>query len=188
MKDPKHKLPLTDASWTLFLDRDGVINQDNINGYILTWKEFQFNPGVLEAMPLLSRLFQRIVVITNQRGVGKGLMTLTALQHIHTQMTEEIVRRGGRIDQVYFCTALENEHPDRKPNPGMALQAKHDFPEIDFSKTIMVGNTRSDMEFGRTIGAYTVYIHNREDKIPAANSIDAEYDGLLSMAMALANR
>lgn len=181
-------LPHIDAQWTLLLDRDGVINEDNIHGYILDWESFHFNPGVLEALQLLAGMFPRILIITNQRGVGRGLMTQSALDRIHENMIKAIREHGGRIDQIYFCTSSDVSHPDRKPKTGMALQAKADFPQIDFSKAIMVGNTRGDMEFGRNIGAYTIYIHNREDKIPDPETIDARYENLHAFAKALASR
>ena len=85
-------MPRVDRSWTLFLDRDGVINVEKPMDYVRAWEEFQFNPGVLKALKLLNGLFGRIVVVTNQRGVGKGLMTEQDLLDIHDRMTEEIVR------------------------------------------------------------------------------------------------
>lgn len=181
-------LPLVDPQWTLFLDRDGVINEDNIHGYILNWEAFRFYPGVTAAFAAFARLFPRILVVTNQRGVGRGLMPLEELNRIHSEMDKAIRAAGGRVDKVYYCTATENSAPCRKPNPGMALQAREEYPEIDFSRSIMVGNTKSDMEFGRNIGAFTVYIHTREDKIPHPDTVDARFDNLLELAKALQSR
>lgn len=178
-------LPAIDKNWTLFLDRDGVINTDNIHGYILNWNEFEFCQGVLEAMPILSKSFGRIILVTNQRGVGKGLMSLNDLNDIHTRMLAAIEESGGRMDLMLHCSATENSAPNRKPNPGMALDAQKHFPEIDFNRSIMVGNTSGDMEFGRNIGAFTVYIHTREDKVPKEATIDARMDSLLDLAKAL---
>lgn len=178
-------LPAIDNTWTLFLDRDGVINIDNIHGYILNWEEFRFSPGVFEAMAIVAPLFHKIVLVTNQRGVGKGVMQVEDLSRIHENMLKEITDKGGRMDAIYYCDATTNDHPNRKPNPGMALEAQKQFPSIDLSKSIMVGNTGSDMEFGRAIGAYTVYIHTREDKIPQPETVDARYEDLLTFAKAL---
>ena len=100
----------------------------------------------------------------------------------------EMEAAGGRMDALYFCSGTENSDPNRKPNPGMAYQAKDRFPEIDFAKCIMVGNTKGDMEFGRNIGAFTVYIHTREDKIPSPDTIDARFDSLYHLAKALHSR
>lgn len=175
-------LPDINQQWTLFLDRDGVINEDNIHGYILNWNEFKFYDGVVEAMKIFAAKFGRIVLVTNQRGVGKGLMSKEDLFEIHTNMHKAFVDAGGRMDLMLYCDAVENNDACRKPNPGMAYKAKETFPEIDFSKSIMVGNTGSDMEFGRNIGAFTVYIHTREDKVPKPNTIDLQCDDLLDLA------
>ena len=138
-----------DKNWTLFLDRDGVINHDKIGSYIFNAEEFRFYDGVTDAMKIFHQLFGHIVIVTNQRGVGKGLMSELDLMQIHNKMLQETEAAGGRIDAIYYATSLDNNHPERKPHSGMALKAKADLPEIDFSKSIMVGNNLSDMEFGR---------------------------------------
>lgn len=179
---PPNQLPVVDSEWTLFLDRDGVINEEVIGGYILHREEFRFRPGALEALKLLRGFFSRILVVTNQRGVGKGLMTEEELNKIHEHMLHKIELEGGKIDRVYACCALDRKDVNRKPNRGMALQARHDFPEIDFTRSIMVGNMPSDMWFGRNIGAYTVYLPTREDAFPDDSTVDASYKDLLSFA------
>ncbi len=151
-------LPEIDQSWTLFLDRDGVINHEKHLDYIHSWDEFSFYDGVLESMKIFATRFNRIIVVTNQKGVGKGLTKLENLHLIHQNMKSEIQSHGGRIDAIYFCSDLDDNSPNRKPNPGMGLQAKHDFPEINLDCSIMVGNTLSDMGFGRNLGAYTVFL------------------------------
>lgn len=147
-----------DSSWTLFLDRDGVINHQKENGYINLPSEFEFYAGVKEAIEKFSRIFGRIIVITNQRGVGKGITSLENLERIHEHMKTEVENNGGKIHSIYFCPAINDDSPNRKPNTGMALQAQSDFPEINFSKSIMIGNSASDIHFGKNIGAYTVYL------------------------------
>lgn len=151
-------LQLLNREWTLFLDRDGVINQEKHDHYILNPREFKFYEGVPEALARLSRRVGRIVVVTNQRGVGKGWMTEADLRDIHQHMTNAIESAGGRIDRIYYCTSLDNRHPDRKPNPGMAYRAQQEFPDIDPQRTLMVGNKHSDMLFGRNAGFYTCYV------------------------------
>ncbi len=137
---------------TLFLDRDGVINRHRPHDYVKNWEEFEFLPGVLDDLARLARRFKRIIVVTNQRGVAKGLMSEETLHDIHRRMKVEIERHGGRVDAVYTCTDLSDESVNRKPNIGMALQARRDFPEIDFSKSLMIGDSASDIEFGRKAG------------------------------------
>lgn len=161
-----------DASWTLFLDRDGVINRRNWSGYIEQVSEFEFLPGVEEAIAFLSHKFQRIIVVTNQQGIGKGIMTERNLLDIHRYMIECVERQGGKIDACYFASELKSAHPFlRKPAPGMALQAQKDFPEIDFSKSIMVGDTDSDIQFGMNLGMKTIRIMSEEK-----NTIQADLE------------
>lgn len=147
-----------DKSWTLFLDRDGVINIEKHMDYVYDYTEFKFYDGALKAIKNLTRHFGRIIIVTNQRGVEKMLMTEKALIEMHEEMLRDIESAGGKIDSIYYCTSLDDSHPNRKPQPGMAFLAKERFPEIDFSKSIMVGNNLSDMVFGRNAGMFTVYV------------------------------
>jgi len=153
--------PAADKYWTLFLDRDGVINERPPGDYVRHIEAFRWLPGVLESMPVLSEIFGRIIIVTNQQGVGLGLMSADQLERIHHYMEQRIIAAGGRIDAIMSCTMLRNE-PDncRKPDPKMAIMAKQKFPEIDFEKSIMVGDTESDIQFGRNAGMITVLIGN----------------------------
>lgn len=182
MFDPKK----IDSSWTLFLDRDGVLNYEKYEDYIYNYDEFIFYEGVPEALKVFAQRMGNIIIVTNQRGVGKGLMTETALQDIHTKMTRDIKAAGGRIDSIYYCTALESSHPDRKPNPGMLYHALADFPHIDTKKSVVVGNNLSDMEFGRNGSIYTVFLKTThpEQAIPHPY-IDLAFDTLPDFAKAL---
>lgn len=151
-----------DTSWTLFLDRDGVINTRKIGGYIETIEEFEFLPGAIDAIVKFSNQFDRILVVTNQQGIGKGQFSTNDLTKIHTKMQLEIEAAGGRIDSIYFCGDLKNpESPDRKPNPGMAIQAKYDFPDVNFSKSIMIGDSPSDIAFGKRMGMKCIGVGGR---------------------------
>ena len=85
-------------------------------------------------------------------------MDEVALHDIHQHMIDEIHGAGGRIDAIYYCTIVDDKHHDRKPNPGMLLEAAHMYPEIDFSRSIMAGDKMSDMQLGRNVGAHTVMI------------------------------
>jgi D-glycero-D-manno-heptose 1,7-bisphosphate phosphatase len=153
-----------DKSWTLFLDRDGVINTRKMGDYVYSVEEFEFLPKVKEAIAYFSTIFSRIIVVTNQQGIGKNKMTECNLLEIHRYMLEEIQKVGGKVDQVYFAPELKSDvHSTRKPKPDMALKAKNDFPEIIFEKSIMVGDTDSDIEFGRNLGMKTVRILSEEE-------------------------
>jgi len=156
-----------DASWTLFLDRDGVINEDHVGGYTLSIDEFILCEGAKEAMVQFARQFGRIVICTNQRCIGRGLLTEQGLRDIHAYLLELITPDGGRIDHFYYAKELSDSDPLRKPNPGMAIQARKDFPEIDLNKSIMVGNNFSDMEFAINAGiAYKVFLHTTIQERP----------------------
>jgi histidinol-phosphate phosphatase family protein len=178
--------PEIDKSWTLFLDRDGVINIESVGSYITSWSEFQFHDGVKEAMQSLSKLFGTIVVVSNQRGVGRGIMTLESLKEINSNMREAIALSGGRIDKVYSSTAVLDEDRNRKPNVGMGMQAQQDFPNIDFKKSVMVGNSISDMEFGKRLSMYTVFLTTKHDPFALPHDlIDEQYGSLYSWATRL---
>lgn len=181
-------LPVIDKSWTLFLDRDGVINEDVVGDYVKNRTEFIFRAGTLTALGIFKPLFARIVVVSNQRGVEKGLMTINDLEDVTEFMLSTIQQSEGKIDRVFYCTSINNEDPNRKPNTGMAQQAKQLFPEIDFSKSIMVGNMPGDMLFGKKIGAFTVYLPTRTDETPEENTVDAVYKDLLAFAKDLLSK
>jgi histidinol-phosphate phosphatase family protein len=175
-----------DNSWTLFLDRDGVINVEKKDAYVLNVSEFIFLEHVHEALKILSKIFGLILIVSNQRGVAKQLMTLEDLQNVHDYMIQEIIKQKGRIDRIYFCTDLDNSSPNRKPNPGMALQAKKDFPQIDFSKSIMAGNKLSDMQFARNAGMNAVFIASTNPEIVLPHElIDARFNSLFEFATAI---
>lgn len=152
-----------DKSWTLFLDRDGVINKRLIDDYVKNIDEFEFLPGVREAIAKFSGIFGRIFVVTNQRGIARKLMTEQDLLSVNNFMISNLKKTGGKIDKVYFCPHNRHENCGcRKPAIGMALKAKEDFPAISFEKSIMVGDSLSDIEFGKNAGMLTVHITPHE--------------------------
>lgn len=157
-----------DSEWTLFLDRDGTINERIMDGYVTRWEDFHFLPGVLEALELASSLFGKVLVVTNQQGVGKQLMTVEELNAIHQQMIEVIQSSNGRIDGVYSATELRGQSPSRrKPNIAMAREACDQYPEIDLGKAIMIGDTSSDIAFGKAAGMRTILVGNEAVKVEA---------------------
>lgn len=174
-----------DKSWTLFLDRDGVINKKLENDYVKHWIEFEFIDGSIDAVKYLASVFGRIVVVTNQQGIGKRLYRIEDLELIHKNMLYEIAYHGGKIDKVYFSPHLHAEnHPTRKPGIGMALNAKADYPEIDFTKSVVVGDSLSDMEFGRNAGMKTIFISEKKIEDPR---IDFTYKSLNELVITLQN-
>lgn len=175
-----------DKRWTLFLDRDGVINHEKKLDYILHRGEFKFYDGVKEAMAVFNQLFGHIIIVTNQRGIGKKMMTDEDLHDIHHLMVDEIDLHGGRIDRIYYCSSMDNDCYERKPNPGMAYQAQRDFTNINFSKSIIVGNNLSDMQFGRNAGMVTIFVTTTNPDVELPNPlIDYAFPNLQQVALHL---
>jgi D-glycero-D-manno-heptose 1,7-bisphosphate phosphatase len=151
-------------SRTLFLDRDGVLNERLPGAYVKHPDDFKWARGLPEQLSVLPRLFETIVVVTNQQGIGKGLMSEQELDKIHEKMLGDVQAAGGRIDKIYHCGDLENSGSFlRKPSVGMALAAKKDFPHIHFKRAIMIGDTLSDMLFGKRLKMKTILIDANPD-------------------------
>ena len=143
----------------LFLDRDGVLNKHIIGDYVRDWSMWEWQPNVLPTLAKLANQYRRIFIVSNQQGVGKGLMTISALEEVHRRMMADIQAAGGRIDGIYTCTELASSHsPNRKPEIGLALQAQRDFPEVDFHRAVMVGDNITDMLFAQNAQMRAVYI------------------------------
>lgn len=137
---------------TLLLDRDGTINVLRPGDYVKSWEEFAFMPDFLASAAGLSWRFEHIFIVTNQRGIGRGLMSEADLHSIHTLMIEEIDRHGGRIDGIYHCSATDSSHPDRKPQIGLWHQIQHDFADVRPESTVMVGDSDGDAGFAANAG------------------------------------
>jgi D-glycero-alpha-D-manno-heptose 1-phosphate guanylyltransferase len=145
--------------WTLFLDRDGVINKKLDNDYVKKIDEFEFIDNAIDALKILRKKFGRIIIVTNQQGIGKGLMSDNDLQIVHDYMQKKLSDENIIIDKIYYAPDLESiKSIKRKPNIGMALEAKKDFPEIEFNKSIMIGDSLSDLQFAHNAGMYAVYL------------------------------
>jgi D-glycero-D-manno-heptose 1,7-bisphosphate phosphatase len=151
---------------TAFLDRDGVVNSSPPDGdYIRTWEQFRFLPRAIDALRLLTAAGVRVIVATNQRGVARGLMSEDELLGIHARMLEALEREGAGIDAIYYCPHEKGECSCRKPDVGLFLRARKDFPEIDFAKSAMVGDSLSDMEAGQRLGCRNILVPNPHREI-----------------------
>ena len=137
---------------TLFLDRDGVLNRHILGDYVRTPQMWEWMPGILPALARWSGKFKRIVLVTNQRGVGKGVMTDAQLAQVHAYMMQGVLEAGGRIDLILACTSVSEEDPRRKPNPGMFYEACSLFPDIDAKSSVMLGDAPSDAAFAKNCG------------------------------------
>lgn len=130
----------------VFLDRDGTINVRKRDGYVLCPEEFHFLPGALEALAALAQgTEQRIVVVTNQSAINRGLMFRSTLEEIHMWMRQGIRYAGGRLDGIYVCPHRpEDGCLCRKPRPALLIQAAHELG-IDLSKSSMIGDAGTDL-------------------------------------------
>lgn len=163
--------------WTLFLDRDGVINVRIVDGYVTKIDEFEFLPNVLDAFKIFNEKFARIIIVTNQQGVGKGIMKNEDVENVHLYMIQQVTNNGGRIDKVYFCPQLKSVADNyRKPNPQMAYFAKNEFPDIDLEKSVMIGDMDSDIEFGKNAGMKTVFVGDNVLKTNPDDRFNSLYD------------
>jgi len=145
----------------LVLDRDGIINKSKANGYVSSFDEFCFNDDFISVAPDLAKRFKYIFVATNQKGVARGLVSIDDIHSIHTEMIRAIEKAGGRIDKIYLSTGLDSKDDMRKPNIGMALLMKQDFPDLVFENAIVVGDSNSDMAFADNIKAKFFYAATR---------------------------
>jgi D-glycero-D-manno-heptose 1,7-bisphosphate phosphatase len=166
----------------LFLDRDGVLNEDR--GYVHRWEDFRWIAGAREAVAAFNRAGWLVIVVTNQSGVGRGYYTEADMNALHERMQADLAEAGGRIDAFYHApqhpeaAAEAYRHPDpplRKPNPGMILQALADWP-IDREGSLLIGDKPSDLEAALRAGVRGVLFEGgdlmaflaKEDLLPPA--------------------
>lgn len=147
---------------TVFLDRDGVINRcAPPHQYIQTWEEFQFLPGVADAIGALNRTGYLVLIVTNQRGIARGRMTTDELSALHEKMQGWLREHGAHVDAIYVCPHETGTCNCRKPDIGLFLQAEAEWP-IGKETTWMVGDSASDIQAGKKYGIKTALI-GRED-------------------------
>lgn len=149
----------------VFLDRDGLINvQAAPHHYITRWEDFRFLPGVPAAIRQLNEAGYQVLVVTSQRGVARGMMTMEAVEDIHRHMCAALAEVGARIDGIYVCPHNEGECHCRKPEIGLFLQAEKDFP-IDRAASWMVGDSDTDTEAGQRYGVRTIQTTSLPDAV-----------------------
>jgi histidinol-phosphate phosphatase family protein len=151
------------GKFTVFLDRDGIINRRLVGDYVKSWEEFEFLPGVLGALKRLAVADRKVIIISNQSGIGRGLMQLDDLEAIHREMKRRIEKAGGEVDKIYVCP----HHPDdncscRKPQPGLLLQAA-DECNIDLAESFFVGDSPTDIEAGNCAGCITIKVDTEQE-------------------------
>ncbi len=156
----------------VLLDRDGVINRKMPEGdYVKSWSEFEFLPGAAEALKILTGNGYDIYVVTNQRGISRGIMTGKDLDTINRNMTAELKTNGAKVDGIYVCPHGRGDDCEcRKPKPGLLFQAasEHDF---NLTKAVFIGDSQSDIQAGRAAGCKTILIEPGKDLLEIAKSL-----------------
>lgn len=160
---------------SLFLDRDGVLNRRIPGEYVDHYDRFHWSPQCVRALQKFQEAFDYIFVVTNQQGIGKGLMTSAQLEAVHKEMLRELDAAGVHIHRVYHCPDL-NSKPDncRKPAPSMGYWAQKEFPEVNFDRSVMIGDSHSDLQFARGLGMISIWINGELER--KQNVVDEDYD------------
>lgn len=160
---------------TLFLDRDGVINVQLIGDYVKKPSELALRDDFIASIPFLLKKFRRFIIITNQQCIAKGLCTQSDVDTVHEHLRQELRPYGIDFDAIYVCPHLAGAGCHcRKPEIGMMEQAQRDFPDIDLTQSVMIGDSASDMVFGRRAGVSTVFIGKVTDENRAVVSADSD--------------
>jgi len=141
----------------VFLDRDGVINE-NREDYVKSWEEFKFIPGAGEAIKLLNINGYKVIVVTNQSAIGRGLLSIENLDKIHQNMLRELKKIGARIDAIYVCPHRPEERCScRKPKTGLIEKAIKDF-NINLDDAWLIGDSKADMELASNVGCKKILV------------------------------
>jgi histidinol-phosphate phosphatase family protein len=173
--------------WCLFIDRDGVINRQIIGDYVRQWSDFEWLPSARRGLRLLRDWAPRLVVVTNQQGVGKGLMSADDLDTIHQNLQHDLASDGVVIDAVRACPHLESACcACRKPRPGLILGWLEEYPDVDSSLCIVIGDSQSDIGLARQVAYATgecasILIGQPDQQLP----VDATFDSLGDFANAV---
>jgi D-glycero-D-manno-heptose 1,7-bisphosphate phosphatase len=144
---------------TIFLDRDGILNQKMPEGeYVARWEDFRVLPGVPEALRRLNDAGLRVVVVSNQRGIARGLYTAADVERIHAGFQQLLREKSARVDALFICPHDEGQCNCRKPLPGLFELAVAQFPDISPATCVMIGDSLSDIEFGRGLRMRTIFV------------------------------
>lgn len=142
----------SEVNKAVYLDRDGIINRKLEKDYVKNWDEFHFLPDTIKAIKTINEKGYLVIVVTNQRGIAKGLMTEKDLQEIHRRMCEELQKHGAYIDDIFYCPHdIKDNCNCRKPKPGMLIEAQKKW-NIDFAQSYIIGDSESDIEAGKRVG------------------------------------
>jgi D,D-heptose 1,7-bisphosphate phosphatase len=148
---------ITDKARCIFFDRDGIVNVSPGPGYVERVDDFHIIPEFIDCAQIARSMGFIIAIITNQRGVARGIMTLEALDEIHATLKDALEKKSIELAGIYSCTHERNSCNCRKPKPGMLLQAAEEH-KIDLAKSWMIGDSESDIEAGQRAGCRTIRV------------------------------
>jgi len=177
----------------VFLDRDGVLNEKMPEGqYVTSWADFHLLPGVPQAIAQLNRAPLRVIVVSNQRGIALGLYSSADVLSIDANFRLTLQEADAHIDGFYFCPHDKQECNCRKPLPGLFEQAVAQFPSITAETSVIIGDSLSDVEFGRRLGMLTIFIEGdptsqKAGAHTAAELADLRFPSLAEAANYLTN-
>lgn len=142
---------------TVFVDRDGVINR-NRGDHVKSWEEFAFLPHAVDALVELTRHGFRIVVLTNQAAINRGITSRETIEEIHSRMIAALEAAGARIEAVFYCPHRPEEGCScRKPQPGLLFQASEQLG-IDLSQSYLIGDALTDIIAGKRAGCRPILV------------------------------
>ena len=165
----------------VFFDRDGVVNVSPGEGYVLRPEDFHLSPGIIEALALCHQRGFKLILVTSQQGVGKGLMSQQTLDEIHASMQSVLTPASAAFDGIYSCTHLSGTCSCRKPSPEMILQAQREHG-IDLARSWLVGDHDRDIQMAVNAGVpKTIRIlSHHEPDITATHTLEAT-EGLAAL-------
>jgi len=159
----------------VFLDRDGVLNRKMPEGaYVTDWSQFQWLPGADDAIARMKRAGWTVILVSNQRGVALGRISVAQLELIHDNMQSHLARHGARLDAIYYCPHDYGECRCRKPETGLFEQAWQRFPQANAQNSVVIGDSLSDIEAGGRLGMKTIFIEGEADRQKAGADTAAE--------------
>jgi D-glycero-D-manno-heptose 1,7-bisphosphate phosphatase len=159
----------------VFLDRDGVINENVDGDYVRSWEGLRLLPGALEAIAALTRAGYPIVIVTNQQGVGKGLMAAPEVDEIHRRLVGQIEAAGGRVAAVRYCPHLEADGCEcRKPKPGLLTGAAEELG-LDLARSVFVGDAVSDVQAAHAAGCRPILVRTGRGRESEAAVLDGGF-------------
>jgi D-glycero-D-manno-heptose 1,7-bisphosphate phosphatase len=147
----------------VFLDRDGVLNRKAVGGYVTSWEQVKMLPGAEEAVARLNRSGRKAIIVTNQRGIARGIFSESDLHALHDSLRQHLAAHGAHLDGIYYCPHESGQCLCRKPQPGLFEQAFRDFPDAAAANSVMVGDSLCDIEAASGLGMRSILLADPEE-------------------------